>query len=103
MKKAIKIPIPVNMLAKLKCFFILLRLILLCKGKLTKAWDLSGLFKADIKETLDIGLLFKVSICLLSIFKAFLPNSKAKPNVKAKKNINIITKPYIPLVYALTT
>jgi len=24
-------------------------------------------------------------ICLLSIFKAFLPNSNAKPNVNAKK------------------
>ena len=48
-------------------------------------------------------LLSKISICLLSIFKAFLPNSNANPNVNAKKNINIMTKPYIPFVYALTT
>jgi hypothetical protein len=50
-----------------------------------------------------MSLLYKLNICLLSIFKAFLPNSKANPNVKAKKKINIITKPYIPFPYALTT
>lgn len=43
-------------------------------------------------------LLVKLYVCLLSIFNAFLPNSKANPNVKAKKNISIITKPYIPFV-----
>ena len=49
-------------------------------------------------------LLPKVNICcLLSIFKAFLPNSKAKPNVRAKKKVSIITNPYIPLEYALKT
>ena len=45
----------------------------------------------------------KVFICLLSIFNAFLPNSNTKPKVKTKKKTNIIIKPYIPLVYALTT
>jgi len=59
---------------------------------------------ADKYCTKLVLLLFVyVSICLLSIFKAFLPNSKANPSVKAKKNINIITNPYIPFVYALTT
>jgi hypothetical protein len=45
----------------------------------------------------------KLSICLLSIFSAFLPNSKTKPKVSMKKKIIIITRPYIPFVYALTT
>jgi len=35
--------------------------------------------------------------CLLSIFKAFLPNSKTNPNVKTKKKANIIISPYKPL------
>jgi hypothetical protein len=48
-------------------------------------------------------LFSKLYTCLLSIFKAFLPNSKANPNVNTKKNTNIINNPYIPLVYALTT
>ena len=47
-------------------------------------------------------LLFIVIICLLSINNAFLPSSKANPNVNANKNINIIAKPYASFVYALT-
>ena len=39
---------------------------------------------------------------MVSIFKAFLPNSKVKPKVKIKKKISIINKPYILLIYALT-
>ena len=39
-----------------------------------------------------------LGVCLLSIDSAFLPNSKAKPNVNASKNTNKITKPYISFV-----
>ena len=61
------------------------------------------LLKLEIHKTVLSLLTSKAIICLLSIFRAFLPNSNANPNVNAKKNINIITNPYIPLVYALTT
>ena len=35
---------------------------------------------------------------LESIFKAFLPNSKANPAVNNRKNKSIIIKPYIPFI-----
>ena len=41
-------------------------------------------------ETLIHFTLLIISFtCLLSIFKAFLPNSKANPNVNIKKKINV--------------
>ena len=40
---------------------------------------------------------FTLDTCLLSIERAFLPNSKANPKVKTKKNINITINPNIPL------
>src|ERR1035437_24887 len=59
------------------------------------------LTKIEIEPVILTFLLFNVSIWRLSIFNAFLPNSKTKPKVNAKKNTSIIIKPYIPFVYAL--
>ena len=46
---------------------------------------------------------FTLDTCLLSIERAFLPNSKANPKVNTRKKTSIIIKPKIPLTYALTT
>ena len=51
-----------------------------------------------LNSTLCLDILLTLNSCLLSIFKAFFPNSNVNPIVKIIKKINIIIKPYNSLV-----
>ena len=80
--------------------------ILPCKGKLTKEWGFGGLVVLP-KNSVVISPFFilgeedSLEYCLLSIFKALLPNSYIKPKVTIIKNINAVLKPYMLLPYKL--
>ena len=62
------------------------------------------LYRIAVRSTLIFVtvLSLNLDVCLLSMDNAFLPSSKAKPNVNANKKIKTIAKPYASFVYALT-